>query len=35
MIKKPRRVLFNDEEIEGFIKKISELDKAYKIQTNH
>ena len=30
MIKKPRRVLFNDEEIEGFIKKISELDKAYK-----
>ena len=35
MIKKPRRLLFNDEEIEGFVKKISELDKAYKIQTNH
>ena len=35
MKEKPRRVLFNDEEIEGFVKKISELGKAYRIQTNH
>ncbi len=35
MIKSPRKLLFNDEEIEGFINKISELGKVYKIQTNH